>query len=75
MTHIVEERCGCADVSLKRIWCEILRRCPLTAAAAPSGVVTFPFTDVEGSTRRWEADADEMRVAPANMRGHAGEPE
>jgi predicted ATPase len=32
-------------------------------AAAPSGVVTFLFTDVEGSTRRWEADADGMRVA------------
>jgi class 3 adenylate cyclase len=28
-------------------------------------VVTFLFTDVEGSTRRWEADADEMRVALA----------
>ena len=23
------------------------------------------FTDVEGSTRRWEADADEMRIALA----------
>ena len=34
-------------------------------AAAPSGVVTFLFTDVEGSTRRWEADADGMRVALA----------
>ena len=33
--------------------------------AAPSGVVTFLFTDVEGSTRRWEADADGMRVALA----------
>jgi predicted ATPase/class 3 adenylate cyclase len=32
-------------------------------AAAPSGVVTFLFTDVEGSTRRWEADAEAMRVA------------
>ena len=32
-------------------------------AAAPSGVVTFLFTDIEGSTRRWEADADVMRVA------------
>jgi predicted ATPase len=37
----------------------------MSAAAAPSGVVTFLFTDVEGSTRRWEADVDEMRVALA----------
>ncbi len=35
------------------------------AAAAPSGVVTFLFTDVEGSTRRWESDAEGMRVALA----------
>jgi hypothetical protein len=35
------------------------------AVAAPSGVVTFLFTDVEGSTRRWESDADGMRVALA----------
>jgi class 3 adenylate cyclase len=34
-------------------------------AAAPSGVVTFLFTDVEGSTRRWEADAQTMRAALA----------
>ena len=34
-------------------------------AAAPSGVVTFLFTDIEGSTRRWEADADGMRIALA----------
>jgi class 3 adenylate cyclase len=27
------------------------------------GVVTFLFTDIEGSTRRWEADADAMRSA------------
>jgi predicted ATPase len=27
--------------------------------------VTFLFTDVEGSTRRWEADPDEMRAALA----------
>jgi len=33
--------------------------------AAPSGVVTFLFTDVEGSTRRWENDADGMRAALA----------
>ncbi|MDT5356468.1 MAG: hypothetical protein QOJ56_5000 [Mycobacterium sp.] len=37
----------------------------MSAAAAPSGVVTFLFTDIEGSTRRWEADADAMRVALA----------
>ena len=29
----------------------------------PSGVVTFLFTDIEGSTRRWEADAAAMRAA------------
>ena len=33
------------------------------ARTAPSGVVTFLFTDIEGSTRRWEADADAMRPA------------
>jgi predicted ATPase/class 3 adenylate cyclase len=31
----------------------------------PSGVVTFLFTDIEGSTRRWETDADAMRDALA----------
>jgi predicted ATPase/class 3 adenylate cyclase len=30
---------------------------------APSGVVTFLFTDIEGSTRRWETDAEAMRAA------------
>jgi predicted ATPase/class 3 adenylate cyclase len=34
-------------------------------ATAPSGVVTFLFTDVEGSTLRWEADAEAMRTALA----------
>jgi class 3 adenylate cyclase len=34
-------------------------------AAAPLGAVTFLFTDVEGSTRRWEADAERMRAALA----------
>lgn len=29
----------------------------------PTGVVTFLFTDIEGSTRRWETDADAMRAA------------
>lgn len=31
----------------------------------PSGVVTFLFTDVEGSTRRWESGANAMRKALA----------
>lgn len=31
----------------------------------PTGVVTFLFTDIEGSTRRWEADAAEMCTALA----------
>jgi predicted ATPase/class 3 adenylate cyclase len=31
----------------------------------PSGVVTFLFTDIEGSTRRWESDPDAMRGALA----------
>jgi predicted ATPase/class 3 adenylate cyclase len=35
----------------------------VSVTAAPSGVVTFLFTDIEGSTRRWEADADAMRSA------------
>ena len=29
----------------------------------PPGIATFLFTDIEGSTRRWEADADAMRAA------------
>ena len=33
----------------------------MTATAA-SGVVTFLFTDVEGSTRRWENDANAIRL-------------
>ncbi len=33
--------------------------------AVPSGVVTFLFTEIEGSTRRWQADADAMRKALA----------
>ena len=48
--------------------------------AVPSGVVTFLFTDIEGSTRRWEADADAMRAAlkahdtvlREAIEGHAG---
>ena len=35
----------------------------MSAGVPPSGVVTFLFTDIEGSTRRWESDADAMRSA------------
>jgi predicted ATPase/class 3 adenylate cyclase len=35
------------------------------AVGPASGIVTFLFTDVEGSTRRWEADPDGMRAAIA----------
>ena len=41
--------------------CAILCGCP--RLVRPRGVVTFLFTDIEGSTRRWEADADAMRAA------------
>jgi predicted ATPase/class 3 adenylate cyclase len=29
----------------------------------PSGTITFLFTDIEGSTKRWESHGDTMRVA------------
>ena len=41
-----------------------MRGCSMNVRAGgptkPSGVVTFLFTDIEGSTRRWESDADVM---------------
>jgi class 3 adenylate cyclase len=33
--------------------------------APNSALLTFLFTDIEGSTRRWEADPDAMRIALA----------
>jgi class 3 adenylate cyclase len=36
--------------------------CAGVGRGPPSGVVTFLFTDIEGSTHRWEVDADEMRA-------------
>jgi class 3 adenylate cyclase len=35
------------------------------AVDAPSGTVTFLFTDIEGSTRLWEAAPEAMRAALA----------
>jgi class 3 adenylate cyclase len=46
----VEVRCLCHSV-------------PVSAAGPPTVVVTFLFTDIEGSTPRWESDADAMRAA------------
>ncbi len=40
-------------------------RSGLVGVRPPSGTVTFLFTDIEGSTRRWEADPDAMRAALA----------
>jgi predicted ATPase/class 3 adenylate cyclase len=38
-----------------------------STASHPTGIVTFLFTDIEGSTRLWESDAASMRVA---LSGH-----
>ncbi len=54
--------------------------CHSAEVPPPTGVVTFLFTDVEGSTRRWEADAEGMRAALAThdevlrgaIEGHGG---
>ena len=45
----------------------VLNRSVSAAAVndGPSGVVTFLFTDIEGSTRLWEADPDSMQQALA----------
>jgi len=36
---------------------------PTDAPALPTGTVTFLFTDIEGSTQRWEARRDAMQAA------------
>src|SRR4051812_41759702 len=38
-------------------------RSALMGIRPPSGTVTFLFTDIEGSTRRWETDPEAMRAA------------
>jgi DNA-binding SARP family transcriptional activator/class 3 adenylate cyclase len=42
---------------------EASRPARLHAAALPTGVVTFLLTDIEGSTRLWEADPEAMAAA------------
>ena len=37
----------------------------MSEVSRPSGRVTFLFTDVEGSTRRWEANPDDMQLRSA----------
>ena len=49
---------------IKRAPCAL--PCQALAVEAPVGIVTFLFTDIEGSTARWEADPDEMRTALAH---------
>jgi class 3 adenylate cyclase len=75
--HIATQRVSMASVRHWQKWIEchtqapmfdVGVRClchsvPVSAGDPPSGVVTFLFTDIEGSTRRWEADADAMRAA------------
>src|SRR3954452_20700201 len=39
----------------------------LRAAALPTGTVTFLFTDIEGSTKRWEAYPRQMQAAFARQ--------
>jgi predicted ATPase/class 3 adenylate cyclase len=36
---------------------------PLDGAALPTGTVTFLFTDIEGSTQRWDAHGEAMSAA------------
>jgi predicted ATPase/class 3 adenylate cyclase len=53
---------------------------PIIPFAPPAGLVTFLFTDIEGSTRLWERDRTTMRVAlerhnailAAAIRAHGG---
>jgi predicted ATPase/class 3 adenylate cyclase len=40
---------------------------PSPSGARPSGTVTFLLTDIEGSTRRWEADPEVTRAAFARQ--------
>ena len=46
-------------------------------SSAPTGTVTFLFTDIEGSTKLWERHADAMQEALARhdaiLRGVTGE--
>ena len=60
---VFEPHCSKLEVGPRSLWHPAWM--PADSGGPPSGIVTFLFTDVEGSTRRWEADADGMRAALA----------
>ena len=45
------------------------------ATSPPTGTVTFLFTDIEGSTKRWENNAPAMQTASASTAAVQGEAE
>jgi predicted ATPase/class 3 adenylate cyclase len=49
---------GCAPKNRR-----CMRTLSLVGVRPPSGTVTFLFTDIEGSTRRWETDPETMSAA------------
>jgi predicted ATPase/class 3 adenylate cyclase len=61
--YVSDQHCGEFEVGPRLVWDHA--RVFADPGGPPSGIVTFLFTDVEGSTRRWEADADAMRAAIA----------
>jgi class 3 adenylate cyclase len=62
-TYVFEQHCPEFGVGPSLLWDHA--RMSGDAVGPASGIVTFLFTDVEGSTRRWEADPDGMRAAIA----------
>jgi len=61
---VSDQHCGEFEVGPRLLWHHA--RVSADAGGPPSGIVTFLFTDVEGSTRRWEADPHAMRAAIAS---------
>jgi class 3 adenylate cyclase len=60
---VSDQHCTEFEVGPRLLWHHA--RVSADAGGPPSGIVTFLFTDVEGSTRRWEADPEGMRAAIA----------